>query len=426
MRAFYGSFAKPASPTDANSESGFGFRPEALIMWGSINTADGSIIHFVQSIGFSDGINHFSVCGTSEDTAGAVDADRRHALKGITFLDFTQTVIAECDVTFDVDGFTLDWTTNDGNGYVIHYLALEGVVCEVGFFLGAGATGNQDISTTVIPDLRSNKTAILFASVGLNADPPGNSGFIANSYGGALNATDESCISSVDENAANPADNRSYFATNSVYIALSGATDTVGKNADFTDFDGLPSPGFSLNWSVASGSNHRIGYMLLVAKESGSFRFTRSTQPAATGREIFPLMQVPIPFDPVGAILSSASLVADDTVVSGVQMSYGGGSAGDPGGSVWAGCQDNVVANTAQRTDQGKALILKDAIDLSAPDAECELALSTKEVALDWTEVDATARDFWMIVFGNESGDEEPVPVLDFGLRKVPGKMVAY
>ena len=106
MQAHYGSVIKStaAEPFASNVISGLGFQPDALILWSTKNTVSGSVNDGQFTFGFSDGSTNYSICGVSEDNVGTTNTDRRHANKGLCFLDFARVISAECDVVFSADG----------------------------------------------------------------------------------------------------------------------------------------------------------------------------------------------------------------------------------------------------------------------------------------------------------------------------------
>ncbi len=425
MQADYRSFAKNTGgvANETNVESGLGFQPDALILWATLNTSDGAVVHFVQSVGFSDGTNHYAMCGTSEDgTGGFSDADRRHALKGLTFLDFARATIAECDVSFQSDGYTLTWTTADTGGYIIHALAIEGVTAEVGFFQTIGATGSQTITTTMTPSEAPGKSALMLLSCGLGSDPPGVTGLIANVIGMATSedaGVQQAVISYLDRNVLATTDSRRYYSSGDVWAALGGgASEVVGKEADFTAFDDA-TPGFTIEHTIASGSFHRIGYLLMTADGDGAFRVINDAQPTSAQEQTLSLDS----FDPIAGVLMSVSSTVDGTVdTEHCVSSFGGGTAADSGGGIWCGAEDGVVSdtNTAQRTNQAKTFLIKeDVIGTGAVDAEADLLLTYLSAVLDWTTADSTARLFAALLFGNEVHlDYAPGPPL---VRDVQG-----
>ena len=289
---------------------------------------------------------------------------------------------------------------------------------EVGFFGAGNASGNEFEATTLEPDTTPSKTVLVFASCGLASDPPGTAGFVAGVVGMALADTSSTVkhgtVSALDENGQVATDSRRFFSSGRCLVALSGATDDAPKQAEFVSFTDGGSPGFTLNWTDVTGSLHRWGYLMMVAKDSGSFRLINETQPGATGdQELVPTGDA---FTPIGALLMSTCGTADGTVETNGLLSLGGGADNDPGGGIWYGSEDTSdPTNTIMRTDEAKTFMLKeDVFDLNAPDAEADLDFTNERSAiLDWTTVDVAAREFMALLFGNDEYVEmNPAPAM--------------
>ncbi len=408
MQVKYDSVGKSTGAPNTNVVTGLKFRPDALILWATTNTVDGTIAQYQQSHGFSDGTNHYSVCGTSETAVTTSNSNRRHASKGLTFLNLTQTLIAECDVSFQSDGFTLTWTTNNSAAYIIHWLAIEGVDAEVSFFVGNGTTGEQTITTTLAPSDVLGKNAALFASCGLTASPPGNSGFSASAFGFATAADAQGMATYLDRNAqAAPMETRHAYASTFIYGAFSGTTDTLAKQVEFASFD-VDTPGFVIDWVVNTTSNHRVGYLFMKVKDGDDGFFDVQTRLQPTSVQEERLAMIGKQFDPIASLFVSSGTTTDGSAAPDTGFCMGASTKDDLGGSIWIGSEDAASPATVvrQRTDQSKSFMLKDAtvaVDFNAPDAECDSKLKQRAATLDWTTADATAREFAVLLFGNIS-----------------------
>lgn len=125
-----GSFTKATGGAPAvQAVTGVGFTPKVLLLWTEGKTAVGSwSAHICHAAGMTDGTTSRSGCaGAENNVTNNSDTNRRWAAKALTIQDYHDNLLAECDLTsFDADGFTLTWTTNDANAYYIHYLALGG------------------------------------------------------------------------------------------------------------------------------------------------------------------------------------------------------------------------------------------------------------------------------------------------------------
>lgn len=123
-----------------------GFTPSAVIMWGTQATADGDTdstsANF--SFGFTDGSNA-QVVSASAQHGGAQLRSWARGASVYRLQDHLGVVLAEAEiVSFNNDGFTLNWTTAAGAGYDINILVIGGVSVtgvKVGEFT-ISATGN--------------------------------------------------------------------------------------------------------------------------------------------------------------------------------------------------------------------------------------------------------------------------------------------
>lgn len=128
LKVKVGSFVK-SSATGTQAISGVGFQPKALILFSTgTNTANGFAGSPRTALGLSSGASaSYAVCAASLNATSPSNASRRFAAKALTLVDWGETLRAECDLTsFDADGFTLNWTTNDTSAFIINYIALGG------------------------------------------------------------------------------------------------------------------------------------------------------------------------------------------------------------------------------------------------------------------------------------------------------------
>jgi hypothetical protein len=128
LSAKVGSFVKPTGAAPVSSViSGLGFQPKALILWTAARAASGIASHANLAIGLCAGGNAYSLAVAGQDNVNPSNTSSRMANKALTIVGYGELLLAEADLTsFDVDGFTLNWTTNNGLAYLINYLALGG------------------------------------------------------------------------------------------------------------------------------------------------------------------------------------------------------------------------------------------------------------------------------------------------------------
>jgi len=124
-----------------------GFKPKVVIFWGTNKVTEG----------FSADASHFQgfMASATEQRAIASfgnDGGAGHKIdnKAIVIIkNNAPDVAADADfVSFDRDGFTIDWTKNDGVNNIIHYQAIGGsdlTDIKVGHFVGEEGVEEQMI-----------------------------------------------------------------------------------------------------------------------------------------------------------------------------------------------------------------------------------------------------------------------------------------
>lgn len=157
MAVKVGSFAKSTAAASVDQAiTGVGFKARALILWTAGNTSEDTWQdNYLAAVGFaarnaSDTITVGSLALASQDGQETTNTSGGAAAKALTIVQWGETVLAEADLkSFDADGFTLTWTTNDGAAYVIHYMALGGSEITAAYVKGwATGTSNTDVAVT--------------------------------------------------------------------------------------------------------------------------------------------------------------------------------------------------------------------------------------------------------------------------------------
>jgi hypothetical protein len=385
-----GTFAKSTGGAPASQAvTGVGFTPKALILWGTTQTAAGIAGGAQVSWGFSDGTDDRSLCLTSEDAQGTSDTDRRIAAKAFTILDFAQTVLSECDLTsFDADGFTVNWTTNEASAYIVHYLAIGGADLtnvKVATFNAATATGNQSITGTGFqPD------ALLFLSFG-PIDPPFTATTFLGCLGLAVSSSQRGAIAPYSENGADTTDCERYQRINQCLVSsLAGA---VSSEADFVSMD---ADGFTINWSNAPSAADRIFYLAL---KGGQYFVGNETQKTSTGTRA----TTGVGFTPKGLLVMGYNLTAQTTPQDHNRLTVGAASGAGVESCVWTGDTDALGTSSVDMSTSITKVLQH--IDSDAPagvDAEADLnAFDGDGFTLDWTTADAVARQFLFLAMGD-------------------------
>ena len=182
-----------AQPVD-DIISGVGFTPKLVILQTSdVTTVDTFTNDASMAFGAASGsavANMRSFALTGQDNVSTSEDNRRWTSKLLTVIGNTGSLLYECDLkTFDADGFTVTWTTNDARATKIQYTAFGGTgsdltnvkVGEVALTATAGSQGYTGV--TFQPDF------LIF--YGCNVTALGNAAMAKYSFGCASGPANE-------------------------------------------------------------------------------------------------------------------------------------------------------------------------------------------------------------------------------------------
>lgn len=267
-----GSFAM-ATITGNQSVSGLGFQPKALIVYASQRTSDGSQLHDEISQGMAiSSSEQWAFGSTAESSTGNDGAGKRIDEALIIIVNGGSTsfaVQASADlVSMDSDGFTINWTTNDGTARIINYMALGGDSLEVdaGLLSAPTSNGTQAVTTSFEPDL-------VFFIGHSDSAVPGEQSYAEPSIGFAVDATNE----------------RTQLAsyTDQAHSSRLQRSDRILTNIEPFDgtyyfeaqFDSKSSTSFTLDWVTTSAFVPKWAWLALrgVTLKLGSFSQGTST-----------------------------------------------------------------------------------------------------------------------------------------------------
>lgn len=160
MLAKVGSFTKGTS-TGNQAITGVGFVPKLVLVWYSGGTTTDTWVDGWQAgIGYGDTTTAGSTFTRENDNATTSHRRRTLTAKFIKMINGSGTTLAEATLSsLDSDGFTINWSTNDSNTFIMNYLCLAGSdLTNVGVFnwkpAASPTTGNQSYSSLGFqPDL---------------------------------------------------------------------------------------------------------------------------------------------------------------------------------------------------------------------------------------------------------------------------------
>lgn len=139
----------PASTGNA-SVTGLGFKPTGLILFSIHDSGYSWDFSAKYSIGFVDESgNQASIGGSSQRSADPSDTYCvQRTDRCLTVPNLSGGFYSEASfVSFDDDGFTLNWITNSEEGIYVHFLAFRGPQTKVGSITSQTSTGNFDTTS---------------------------------------------------------------------------------------------------------------------------------------------------------------------------------------------------------------------------------------------------------------------------------------
>ena len=274
-----GSFVKSAggAPVAQVVPHGLGQTPKALILWTDGKTDESFATNFRYAFGMTDGTTSKSVAIASQDGQAAANASRRLADKALTIVRWGEVLVAEADLqSWDATNFTLNWTTNNAQLLVIHFIAIGGpaVSAKVVNWTMPTVTGNKSINSVgFTPDV------VLHAHLGQDFTAAAPSNATDAHFGlGAMDKNGGQWANAVLSVDGAPANTQRGQQTNACLYDFDSAL-AVQKKASFVSMD---ASGFTVNFNPAGGLAGQVISLALkgVAAKAGSF--LKSTLPVAT------------------------------------------------------------------------------------------------------------------------------------------------
>lgn len=398
-QVYKGVFAK-ATATGAQSVTGVGFQPKAVVFWWTRQNTFGA-----NNAGISTGYG-FAANSTPSITQGAVAAAGRDNLAttdanfmqsttySIVILNFgaaATPMVARASVTaFGADGFTLDWQTNEAQGNQIHFLAIGGTDItnvKVGTFAGPAAVGNS-----VVTGVGFAPDAVLL--VGGNRTGTTWDAIIAE---GVMTLGFMSSASSQVSIGWSARDNQT-AASNA--HAWSGAQAITGLRRTGLDqqaaLTSMDADGFTLNFTQTGGTTNYI-YLAIKGGYHKMGTFNKSTSAGAqsvTGVGFLPRgLMLLSESDNVAAATARTAAPASNLTI--------GSADGVNSGSTWMNYRP--VINSDANTFTYNNNVMRMGVNTNGTVTDYGIATFTSFDAdgftMNWSSSDATARNilYWAI-----------------------------
>jgi hypothetical protein len=382
-----GSFNKIGTATIQNVAHTLGQVPKALILWTVGKTSETASAGFVFGLGVSDGATSMSTSMNVRDGVAASQSARRMAFRAITLVQYdTTTTLAEADLgTMSATNFPLNWISNDGSTYVVHYLAIGGpqVSAKVVNWQAPGAPGNKIVNTVgFMPE-----TVLHFNAGGaLVATPPTQTGNGVFGLGAMDKGGGQWTAMIGDTATANPSTaSRSQKTDSMMFTTTDAPAVAVTKEATFVSMDAA---GFTVNFTANSSSPNQTQVFSLalagVKAKAGFFTKSIAAQPAS--------QPITAPgFRPGAVFFSSYQSVAQTAAVQIASSRLGiGATDGTHEGSSSIAVNNNVSPTNADGVDKVSKVFMKMDNATMTIDAESDLtSFDATGFTLNWTKNDA-------------------------------------
>lgn len=394
LRTKVGSFV---GQNDTNNQSitGVGFKPKALFLWYDHSTADGDATNAQLGLGMAvSATQRAAIWSISDDAEATSDSLRRQTnLKCISACLVDTTLVAEADfVSFDGDGFTIDWTTASATVY--NYLAIGGDDLTHAFLkeITTPASTGAQASTGVgfKPD------CIIFMCCFNGATLPVNNAVARLSLGFASGPGAQGCIGSEQRDGTAAAD--TFYAHTTTEIIRQPTAAFTPLGADLTSFD---ADGFTLDWNAAEANN----IVFALCLKGGKFKVGEIAQPTAAGAQT----TGGIGFKPSALLLFSANNATDSLVAA--EMKFSVGAASSPANQSSIVMADKDAADPMQTDRRMSRTKIISMLTAGTPTLDADAALASfgpGSFTLNWTNADATARLLMYLAMG---GREAPIGV---------------
>ncbi len=422
LQAKVGSFTKREGIGD-QQVTGVGFRPKALILFGTTQESEGFAGGHQMSLGFSDGVNYGAIGGWSWNHRVGSDADCAQVDESgnpaaLLYVETIGNIAASATVSsFDSDGFTLSWDVDEGGDeWLVHYLAIGGDEL-TNARVGMLDADNDETSEVSYQGLGFQPDVVLFLGVRYRTIYPHPNFPLNLSLGFATDGNHQGTVAVASENCGrNPTDTWRYQRTSKCIAFLSPVSGEVESEAEFVSMD---TDGFTLDWTDAASEDRSFYYMAL---KGGSYYVGSETQRTGTpGTKA----TTGVGFEPLGLFLASFNRAPSSANESDNRLSIGATSGQGGQAAVWVGDTDDVRddTHTDNATYTTKALALCDSDSPTSYDAAADLSTFDSDgFTLNWTKVDSSEREFLFVGFGSAPpvGGIAEVPPLRSEARTSP------
>jgi hypothetical protein len=391
-----GSFTKStgAAPV-SQSVTGVGFQPKVVIFFSTGQAAVGTDINAMAGYGFATGSANeraIAIAQDDADTSGDPNARQSQTRTIIVLHPDAPELRAEAELTsFDADGFTLNWTTNDASATIIHYVALGG--SDITNALASSFTATTGAGTQSVTGVGFQPDFLMFLSIDHTTMDTVLTAAAQASIGFASSPTNQGGIGvALTQRDVTISDTYVRQRTSHAIVELTpaGAEDML---AGLQSFD---ADGFTIN-KASSADATVIHYLALKGGQYKVGNFSKSTTAAPVDQSV-----TGVGFSPLGLILVSKNLTASTAIQPEARISFGA-SDGITEGATWWHEEDGLDTTDAnRRTSTTKVAVHATGIGSTSSILTAEADVKTFDpdgFTLTWTTNNTVAEEILYAAF---------------------------
>ncbi len=399
-----GSFTKSTAPPTAVQvvPHGLGETPKALILWTVGKTSEALGGGLRAGFGFTDNqgaaADSHSQGWSINDGVTPSNADTHSS----TAIDPELVLVIQSPAgpvaTADFGGwnatdFTLNWLTNDGNPYVIHFIAIGGAEVRADMVATQlrSSPGNYTIGVGFRPD-------VVFLLPTQTDNTGVNTGDAVPSLGVLDRYGNQWALAGWSDDAQATSNTLRAQATNAAVLNFA-ADGTVSHRASLQSFYDM---GFTLNYSVGtqacgvSPTNCRLFVLAVAGIEAFAGSFNKAT--LAGPQTVTGVRKM----KPRTVMLASFQDVAQAGPVDHHRIGIGASDGTTEGSSAWQDT-DNLNPSSADSIDKTSKVFVKVNNNTPAIDAEADLTgFGWERFTLDWTTNDAVPTQMLYLALGED------------------------
>lgn len=260
VTAFCGSFNAPASTSGAQAVTGVGFRPKALFFCPGPKRTDGAMQGDIElGIGVctssAQAATNYYIQDVNGVTRAASGLYTDSCILGMQAISPAAYAFKAAFTSFDLDGFTVNWTSSPYFAAKIGYIALAGVAqYRVGTFNTPTGVGTQSVT-----GVGMTPVSTFFFTHGEPAATVAKNGAL-NSFGIATSPTAHSVASFYTPHNNSTAGYPIGYTSVASPIAFTAATGNGIASVRASSVTHVDN-GFNISWATLDGRQSRIAYM---------------------------------------------------------------------------------------------------------------------------------------------------------------------